>query len=104
MAFKIVWTTQAIKGYDNIINYLEENWPEKEASNFANEADRFFDILMFHPEILQRTAEYKNVYRGPINSLTMVTYRIKSIKKYIELISIRSSRQKPLKLLSTSLK
>ena len=96
MAFQIVWTKQAVKGYDKIINYLEENWSQKEVSDFVKEADLFFETLMVHPEILQKT-RYKNVYRGPINRLTIITYRIKPIKKHIELISIRGARQRPLK-------
>lgn len=97
MAFKLVWITQAIRGYDKIINYMEENWSEKEVSNFVNETDRFFETLIYHPEILQKTRSKKNVYRGPINKLTMVTDRVKAIKKQIELISISGSRQKALK-------
>ena len=97
MAFKIIWTKQAIKGYDNIINYLEENWSDREVSNFVREADRFFETLSLQPEILQRTARSKNVFRGPINPLTIVIYRIKPTKRHIELICIRGSRQKPLK-------
>lgn len=97
MAFKIIWTKQAAKGYDKIIDYLQENWSEKEIINFIGETDRFFEILIQHPEILQKTDKKKNVHRGPINSLTMLTYRVKPINKYIELINIRGTRQKPLK-------
>jgi len=66
MAFKIVWTIQAVKGFEKIINYLEENWSGREVSNFVNEADRFFKTLVIHPEILQKTGARKNTYRGPI--------------------------------------
>ena len=97
MAFKIIWTAQAVKGYDRIINYLEENWSEKEIINFIDETDRFFETLINYPEILQKTVGQKNVYRGPINRLTILTYRIKPIKKQIQLISLRGARQKPSK-------
>jgi plasmid stabilization system protein ParE len=97
MAFKIIWTKQAIKGYDKIIDYLEKNWAEKEIFNFINETDQFFEVLILHPEILQKTNKHKNLYRGPINNLTMLTYRIKPRVKQIELINIRGARQKPLK-------
>jgi plasmid stabilization system protein ParE len=97
MAFKIIWTKQAAKGFDKIIDYLQENWSEKEIINFIEETDRFFEILIQHPEILQKTSKKKNVYHGPINRLTMLTYRIKPVNKHIELINIRGSRQKPLK-------
>ncbi len=97
MAFKIIWTKQAIKGYAKIIDYLEENWSEKEIINFIKVTDQFFETLILHPEILQRSNNQKNLYRGPINRLTMLTYRIKRVNKQIELVNIRGTRQKPLK-------
>jgi plasmid stabilization system protein ParE len=97
MAFKIVWTKQAIKGYDKIVNYLEENWSEKEVINFINETDQFFETLVHQPKILQKSNKHPNLYRGPINRLTILVYRIKPLNKQIVLISIRGTRQKPLK-------
>ena len=96
MAYKIVWTKQAIKGYDNIINYLEENWSEKEVINFINETEQF-ETLTSQPKILQKSDKHPNLYRGPINRLTILVYRIKPLNKQILLISIRGARQKPLK-------
>lgn len=96
MAFQIVWTKRAIAGYDRIINYLLENWSEKEVVNFITETDKFFEVLSDHHEILQKTTKQNNVYRGPINRLTILTYRVKPRVKQIELINIRGARQKPL--------
>jgi plasmid stabilization system protein ParE len=97
MAYQIVWTKQALKGYDKIINYLEENWSEKEILNFINDTDQFFETLVLQPEILQKSNKQKNLYRGPINRLTILIYRVKPLKKQIVLIAIRGARQKPLK-------
>ena len=97
MALKIVWTKRAIAGYDSIITYLEEQWTEKEVRNFVQQTDEFFRLLKEYPEMLQKTEKHKNVYRGPINKLTILTYRVKPRKKLIELINIRSARKKPLK-------
>jgi len=96
MAFQIVWTKRAVTGYERIINYLAENWTEREIINFITETDSFFEILKEHPEILEKTSKHKNVYRGPINRLTILTYRIKPQLKQIQLINIRGARQKPL--------
>ena len=97
MAYKIVWTKQAIKGYDKIISYLEENWSEREIVNFISETEQFFETLTLQPEILQKSNKHKNLYRGPINRLTILIYKIKPLKKQIVLITIRGARQKPLK-------
>ena len=97
MALTIVWTKRAEHGYDRIIEYLEKNWTERELRNFLQETTQFFGLLTQYPEILQRTTYHKNVYRGPINKYTILTYRVKTRKNEIELINIRSSRKKPLK-------
>lgn len=97
MALEIVWTPRAERGYEKIIAYLQENWTDREVQNFILESLRFFELLSEHPQILQKSDKLKNVYRGPIDSHNMLTYRIKPRKKQIELLNIRSSKQKPLK-------
>lgn len=97
MALTIVWTRRAIQGYDKIVQYLETHWTEREVRNFVKESDEFFALLSQYPELLQKTTKHKNVYRGPMNNLTLITYRVKPRRHQIELINIRSARQKPLK-------
>ncbi len=97
MAFEIIWTRQAARGFDKIINYLQENWTDKEVITFVTEADRFFETLITHPEILQMSNRKQNIHRGPLNSLTIITYRIKPKSKQIQLLNIRGARQRPIK-------
>ncbi len=97
MALALVWTKRAIQGYDRIVHYLELHWTEKEVRNFVLESDEFFKLLSQYPELLQKTSRHKNIYRGPMNKLTIITYRIKPRKQQIELINIRGSKQKPLR-------
>ncbi len=47
--------------------------------------------------MLELTGKHKNLYRGPINRLTIITYRYKPRKKEIVLVNIRETRRKPLK-------
>jgi plasmid stabilization system protein ParE len=97
MDVKLVWTKRAIQGYDRIIKYLAEEWSEKEVKNFVRETIHFFDLLRENPKMLESTGKHRNLYRGPINRLTIVTYRYKPRKQEIVLINIREARRKPLK-------
>jgi plasmid stabilization system protein ParE len=97
MALTLVWTKRAIRGYDKIVRYLDQHWTEKEVSGFIKESDEFFSLLSQYPELLQQTGRHKNLYRGPMNKLTIITYRIRPRKFQIEIINVRGSRQKPLK-------
>lgn len=96
MALKITWTPRAEQGYDKIIEYLEKNWTDKEISKFIVETKMFLKLLENNPYLLEPSETRKNVFRGPLNRLTVLTYRIKPLKKQIELLNIRSARQKPL--------
>ncbi len=97
MALKIVWTRRAEEGFDHIIRYLELNWTEREIGNFVRDTYRFLELLKTNPYLLERSHSKKNIHRGPLNNLTIITYRVKPQKGIIELLNIRSSRQKPLK-------
>jgi plasmid stabilization system protein ParE len=97
MALTLVWTKRAMEGYDAIVTYLEHHWSDKEVRNFIKESEEFFELLATYPELLQKTTRYKNVYRGPMNKLTIITYRYKVRTQKIEILTVRGARQKPLK-------
>lgn len=97
MALEIVWTKRAETGYAKIIEYLETQFTEKEIRKFVRESHQFFELLRQYPEMLESSKKQKYLRRGPINKDTILTNRIKPRKKQIELINIRSSRQKSMK-------
>ena len=96
MALKIIWSRRAEQGYDRIVGYLIDNWSEKEVRMFIQETSKFLELLSENPNMLQKSNSRKNLHRGPMNRITMITYRLYPRKKVIELVNIRSSRQKPL--------
>ena len=96
MALKIIWSKRAEQGYDRIVTYLLTNWSEKEVKLFIQETSNFLELLSENPEILQKSTGKKNLFRGPMNRLTMITYRLYPRKQVIELVNIRSTRQKPM--------
>ncbi|WP_421977544.1 type II toxin-antitoxin system RelE/ParE family toxin [Roseivirga seohaensis] len=97
MALEIVWTKRAIAGFDNTIKYIEKNFTDKEVKRFVKQSTEFFELLKLYPEMLEKTEKQENVYRGPINKYTILTYRLVKKTNQIQLINIRSARRKPLK-------
>jgi plasmid stabilization system protein ParE len=97
MAIKILWSKRAEQGYANIVSYLEAEWTEKEVIRFIRETSHFFELLQKNPMMLQKSNSHKNLFRGPINSLTILTYQYNPIKNEIILVNIRSARKNPLK-------
>ncbi|MFO7447544.1 MAG: type II toxin-antitoxin system RelE/ParE family toxin [Ignavibacteriaceae bacterium] len=97
MAVELVWSKRADQGYARIVKYLEDEWTDKEVQNFVRETKHFFDLLKKNPHMLEPSRNYKDLYRGPINRLTILTYRYKPQAKKIILVNIREARKKPLK-------
>ncbi len=93
MDFKIIWTENSVESLDKIIQYLEKNWTNKEISKFVQKLKEFTDLLSMFPKMLKKTSQYENIYRGPINKYTIITYRLKPKQKIIEIISIRASKE-----------
>ena len=97
MVIKLVWSKRADQGFARIIKYLEDEYTDKEVQNFVRETKHFFEILKQNPRILEPSRLQKDLYRGPINRLTILTYRYKPRQKLIVLINIRDARKKPIK-------
>lgn len=97
MALELKWTKRAAQGYDRIIKHLEKEWGEKEVENFVRKTHAFFELLKLYPHLLPESPQGKHLHRGPIDKLTILTYRVKPRKKIIELVNIRSARRKQLK-------
>ncbi len=97
MDVNLVWSKRAEKGYARIVSYLEKEWSDKEVRNFVQDTNRFFELLKENPQMLEVSKSHKNLYHGPINRLTILTYRFDPGKKEIVLINIREARKRPLK-------
>jgi plasmid stabilization system protein ParE len=93
MALKVVWTKQAILGFDRLIQYLSIHFSDREVRRFVKETNSLVQLLAEYPELLQQTHVHKNLRRGPINKKTVLTYRFRPRKGVIEIINIRPARQ-----------
>jgi plasmid stabilization system protein ParE len=97
MAIELLWSKRAEQGYARLVRYLKKEWTEKEVRNFVRGTNHFFDLLKENPHLLEPSKSHKDLYRGPVNRLTILTYRYKPRKKEIVLINIRQSKREPLK-------
>jgi|GEM_PF-410486 len=95
MNFSIVWTTQAYTSFEKRIEYLAIHFTEKEIKNFRERVKEYLKVLQDEPHIGKKPGKYKNVHMGLIIKPVSVIYRVKTLKKEIELISFIDNRQDP---------
>ena len=93
--YKILWTDFALSELENTIEYLEENWTERELRNLAIEIEETLNLLSHNPNLFQKSDIKKEIRRVVVAKYNTLYYRINN--NSIEIISFFSNRQSPKK-------
>ncbi len=94
MALTIKWTKRARETFADIIEYLEENWTEREIKNFIAETNKVIGHITIMPLMFRRSSK-KEVHEAVIVPQCILIYRIK--KKEIQLLAFFDTKQNPKK-------
>lgn len=90
--YKILWTDFALEELANTIEYLKDNFSEKEINKLAREIERITELISKNPEIFPNS-EKMNIRKVVILRFNTLYYRINN--QNIEIISFFSNRQSP---------
>lgn len=90
--YKIRWTPNALEELAETIEYLENNFTDKEITRLVLRIEDIVKLISQNPELFQES-ETKNVRRVVILKFNTMYYRIKNDK--IEILSFFSNRQGP---------
>jgi plasmid stabilization system protein ParE len=91
--YKILWTDFALKELEKTIEYLEENWTEKELKNLAENIEEKLALISQNPNLFQTSDYKKEIRRVVILTYNTLYYRVTN--EQIEIISFFSNRQNP---------
>ena len=82
MAKEIIWTPQAEKTHDAVINYLEQEWSEKEVIKFIEKVNSIVQHISRHP-LAYRSAGKEDVREAIITKHNILLYRISGQTIYL---------------------
>ena len=91
--YKILWTAFALKELEKTIEYLEENWTEKELRTLAESIEEKLALISQNPNLFQASDNKKNIRRVVIQTYNTLYYIFEN--EQIEIISFFSNRQNP---------
>ncbi len=94
MAYEIIWLPKAEKRYHDIIKWLEQNWTDKEISNFISKTESVLESIRLDPE-MYRKSERRNIRQAIVTKHNLLLYTIKGNR--IELVGFFDTRQNPSK-------
>jgi plasmid stabilization system protein ParE len=86
---------RAVESFDNIVNYINDNWSEKSAKEFVQQTNRLIDQISENPDMCTQI-EGTDVKKAVITSQTSLYYRV--MDQLIRLITFWDNRRNPKKL------
>ena len=99
MAYKIIWSPKALETFENVIQYLEENWSDKQIVSFVSETERVIKLISKNPYLF-RGSEKENIFEAVITKHNLLLYQLNVEAKEVELLAIFDTRQHPKKKFS----
>ena len=91
--YKILWTDHAISELKETIDYLENNWTEKELRKFAAKLDHTIQLISKTPEIFPDSNEKKGIRKAVVEKHNNLYYR--KNENSIEILSLFSNQKDP---------
>lgn len=80
---EVLWTQSAKRTFNNIIEYLRQQWSEKEAQKFIDVTNKMILSFKQHPEMCRPSLKRKRVHIGVLKRQTQLIYHHKSGKTKI---------------------
>jgi plasmid stabilization system protein ParE len=87
MALTLIWSPQAMASFDEIIEYLNENWTENEVKKFVQKSNSIIENICLNPSMYQESEIKKYQHKAFIFKPVSLIYRYKPRKQEIELIT-----------------
>ena len=91
--YKVLWTDHAISELKETIEYLEENWTERELRNFSAKLDHTIELISKTPELFPSSLEKNEIRKAVVEEHNNLYYRIN--ENSIEVVSLFSNRKNP---------
>ena len=92
----IIWSIESAKRTDQVIQYLMDDWSEKEVDNFLEALKGFEDMVVHFPEMYPEAPSKKGFRKAVILKQISVLYSIEN--KSILIHALFDNRQDPDKL------
>jgi|SRR5690606_15278366 len=96
MALKIVWTHQAKRGLQVVLEYLEREWTRKEILKLENNLQTLLSQIIKNPELYPNSITNPTLFKALIDKNNYLVYRVQKKENIIQVISFRGTKQYPL--------
>ncbi|HRN28059.1 MAG TPA: type II toxin-antitoxin system RelE/ParE family toxin [Ignavibacteriaceae bacterium] len=95
--YKLKWSLQARNDLKNVINFINDNWSEKEVREFAKKLHKRISLIKTYPSLFPKSLHKQNVRRSVLTKQITIFYS--KLNDTINIISVFDVRQDPKKII-----
>ena len=93
----VIWSKRGKDTYFLVLDYLIENWSEREVTQFINRVELVIKTIGRNPQMFPASSHYKNIRKALIDKNNSLFYTIDSYKNRLILLTFYDNRQDPQK-------
>ncbi len=75
MVKEVIWTPEAEASFERVIQYLHENWTDKEIEKFIRATDEVITYISKNPKMFRKTNN-DNVHEALVTPQNLLIYKI----------------------------
>jgi plasmid stabilization system protein ParE len=94
MVLNVRWTPESEDTFSDIINYLEQEWTEKEIRKFAQKTQKIVSKIAKNPRMFKASGKVE-IRRAVITKQTSLFYHINEVSNLITLLAFWDNRKNP---------
>jgi plasmid stabilization system protein ParE len=91
---KVNWTPESVNTFNEIIEWLEYRWTEREIKNFVKATEKVVLFISEHPRMFRKTNK-KDVHEALITKHNLLIYKV--YPNHIDLLTFWDTRKDPKK-------
>lgn len=91
--YKVIWSEEALKNLKEIIDYLEENWSQKEIRKFASLLDKQIHLIQNNPQLFPESEILQNLRKSVLSKQVSIYYEV--VENEIHIVTLFDNRQDP---------
>jgi len=92
---EVIWSAKAKTTFFNVLDYLDENWTNKEIQQFNLRIDLVLKSIKRNPGIFPVSLKHKNIRRAFVDKNNSFFYKVDNYHKKIYLLTFFDNRQNP---------
>jgi len=97
MGYKLYWSDEAVNNLEDILNYLLENWSDKELDNFKQSLSLQLDLIIRNPNMFPVSTHIPRLRKAVLSKQTTVFYEIKGKSIFLAYLHVNRKDIKSLK-------